>query len=274
MSTEGNLETYQRKGCAYRVYELNKEQFGAFVSRQRKEKGLTQRELAQRLFVSDKAVSKWERGLSIPDTALLVPLAQALGVTVTELLEGREMERSEQMDPAQVETIVKKALTISEDDAEAPRGRRWRRGLFMGACILAGGLTLLIGYARGLIPERTGSVILTVTILSAVFGVYFWVFARERLPRYYDENRISAYSDGVFRMNLPGISFNNSNWPHIVRVGRWWCAATAAAMPAAGMLFVGWFPGLWNTAAVQIGLTLLYLAGLFVPMVIVGKKYE
>ncbi|MBQ2898418.1 MAG: helix-turn-helix transcriptional regulator, partial [Oscillospiraceae bacterium] len=48
------------------TYELDKERFGEFVSKLRKEQGMTQKELAERLFVSDKAVSKWERGQSLP----------------------------------------------------------------------------------------------------------------------------------------------------------------------------------------------------------------
>lgn len=256
------------------VYELNKEQFGAFVSRQRKKKGMTQKDLAQELFVSDKAVSKWERGLSIPDAALLIPLAQVLGVTVTELLEGREMEWAAQVDTDEVETIVKKALTLSEDAAQTPKEKRWRRGFLMGACILAGGLELLAAHLLGFHLMQAGSVLPTVEILSAVFGIYFWIFARERLPRYYDENKITVYSDGVFRMNLPGVRFHNGNWPHVIRVGRWWCAISTATMPAACMLLAGFFPGLWGAFPVQIGLTLMYLGGLFVPMVVVAKKYE
>ena len=46
------------------MYEIDKEGFGAFLARLRKEQGLTQRALAERLYVSDKAVSKWERGVS------------------------------------------------------------------------------------------------------------------------------------------------------------------------------------------------------------------
>ena len=48
------------------MYELDKRKFGSFVSSLRKEKGWTQKELAQRLFVSDKAVSKWETGICCP----------------------------------------------------------------------------------------------------------------------------------------------------------------------------------------------------------------
>ena len=46
------------------MHEIDKERFGAFLARLRKERGMTQRELAGRLHVSDKAVSKWERGVS------------------------------------------------------------------------------------------------------------------------------------------------------------------------------------------------------------------
>ena len=65
------------------MYQLDQEAFGAFLQAQRREKGFTQRQLAERLHVSDKAVSKWERGLSSPDIALLIPLAEQLDVTVT-----------------------------------------------------------------------------------------------------------------------------------------------------------------------------------------------
>ncbi len=63
------------------MHEINKSQFGQFLSARRKEKGYTQKELAQKLFLSDKAVSKWERGISLPDISLLIPLSDILDVT-------------------------------------------------------------------------------------------------------------------------------------------------------------------------------------------------
>ena len=95
------------------MFELDKEIFGRFVAEQRKAKGYTQRELAERLFVSDKAVSKWERGLSMPDISLLIPLAEILEVSVTELLEGRRMVTMEELKQGEVERLVKKALLFS-----------------------------------------------------------------------------------------------------------------------------------------------------------------
>ena len=67
---------------------IDREKFGLFIVELRKEKGFTQQELADRLFVSNKAVSKWERGQSLPDISLLTPLSQLLEVTVAELLRG------------------------------------------------------------------------------------------------------------------------------------------------------------------------------------------
>lgn len=97
------------------MYELNKQKFGAFVSALRKERGYTQKELAQKLFISDKAVSKWETGMSVPDVSLLVPLSELLGVSVTELLMCEKMEQPAQMDTCQVESLVKTAIAYADE---------------------------------------------------------------------------------------------------------------------------------------------------------------
>ena len=68
---------------------------GAFIAALRKEQGYTQKELAERLAVTDKAVSRWETGKGLPDTSLLPALAAALGVTVGELLAGERIAKEE-----------------------------------------------------------------------------------------------------------------------------------------------------------------------------------
>ena len=70
---------------------MNVSQIGRFISRRRADLGLTQAQLAQRLDVTDKAVSKWERGKSLPDVALLSRVAAELRVSVVELLSGEAM---------------------------------------------------------------------------------------------------------------------------------------------------------------------------------------
>lgn len=69
------------------------EKMGNFISEMRRSQNLTQKELAAKLEITDKAISKWERGISCPDISLLIPLARILGVTTSELLNGRNAPR-------------------------------------------------------------------------------------------------------------------------------------------------------------------------------------
>ena len=68
--------------------DLNK--ISNLIKTKRKEKGLTQEELAQKLFVTEKAISRWETGRGTPDISLLVPLSEVLEVSVSEILKGKE----------------------------------------------------------------------------------------------------------------------------------------------------------------------------------------
>ena len=67
---------------------------GALISAQRKELNLTQKELAERLHISDRTVSKWERGAGFPDISLLEPLADTLGLSVLDLIQGEPQQQA------------------------------------------------------------------------------------------------------------------------------------------------------------------------------------
>ena len=98
---------------------------------------------------------------------------------------------------------------------------------------------------------------------------------QERLPGYYDENNISAYSHGPFRINLAGIHFNNSNWPKLLTYMRIWFTAALVVMPVIFILIFmlsGSFS--WNINWVNKAFVLLFLTGLFVPMYYLGRKYQ
>lgn len=71
---------------------MNYKEIGLFISKKRKELNMTQKELADKLNVTDKAVSKWERGLGCPDISILEVLSNILGVSILELLKGRNIE--------------------------------------------------------------------------------------------------------------------------------------------------------------------------------------
>ncbi len=67
---------------------------GNFIKELRKKKGFTQKELAEKLHITDRAVSKWERGLSAPDISLLEPLAEILEVSISEIIAGQRKENT------------------------------------------------------------------------------------------------------------------------------------------------------------------------------------
>ncbi|WP_049660428.1 helix-turn-helix domain-containing protein [Bacillus sp. FJAT-27231] len=93
---------------------MNSESMAAFIRELRKSKNMTQKELAERLNITDKAVSKWERGLSYPDISILSSLADILGVSVSELLNG---ERSAESSPELeiVETTLRYANKVTSN---------------------------------------------------------------------------------------------------------------------------------------------------------------
>lgn len=68
---------------------------GKFIAERRKARGLTQRELADLLNISDKTVSKWERGAGLPEVSLMLPLCKELDISVNELLSGKKLSDSE-----------------------------------------------------------------------------------------------------------------------------------------------------------------------------------
>ena len=68
---------------------------GRFIAEKRKEKGMTQKELAKQLGIGDKAVSKWECGRGMPDNAMMLPLCDLLGITVNELLMGEDLSKND-----------------------------------------------------------------------------------------------------------------------------------------------------------------------------------
>ena len=90
---------------------------GAFISARRKELQLNQKQLAEKLGVTDKAVSKWETGRSAPDIALLEPLARELGVSVVEILQGEKIE--EENFPAVSDEVV--VTTMKKDRKKLKR---------------------------------------------------------------------------------------------------------------------------------------------------------
>ena len=134
---------------------MNKEIFGGFIAILRKEAGMTQKQVADRLHVTDRAVSKWERGLSYPDVTLMEPLAAVLGVGVDELL---TCQRKKTAIPEPELPALHSLLTITQEEKRI-RTRR-TQALVWIAIAAALALTVLATMQRNgklLFEQRTTS---------------------------------------------------------------------------------------------------------------------
>ncbi|MGN0571955.1 MAG: helix-turn-helix domain-containing protein [Candidatus Fimenecus sp.] len=115
---------------------MNAESIGTLIAQIRKEQGLTQKELAARLHISDKTVSKWETGRGTPDISSLEALSAALGISVSELLAGKRLppERAlEHSDKLLVKTIQKSKKV-------------WQIFCLTAVCLLLLGGVVFFGY--------------------------------------------------------------------------------------------------------------------------------
>ena len=114
---------------------------GQFIASQRKKLGVTQSELADQLHVTDKAVSRWERGVGLPDIQLLEPLAQMLEVSLIELVQG-EVTQQETISIYQADKIVSDTIKLS---------------------------------AKQKISKTLGAVVLSTIVFVCLFLLYLWI---------------------------------------------------------------------------------------------------
>ena len=80
---------------------MDQVKIGRFIARVRKEKEMTQRELADAIGISDKTVSKWERGNGLPEVSLMLPLCETLGISVNDLLTGERVSECDYKEKAE-----------------------------------------------------------------------------------------------------------------------------------------------------------------------------
>lgn len=139
---------------------MNKERLGNFISGERKNLGLTQKDLAARLHVTDKAVSKWERGMSYPDVTLLEPLAAALDLTVEELMACRRQAQPEQKG---AEETMQNLLDISRDSVRQEQRRSWKR--IAAVLVLLAITAAVVAYTQLFVTEDVqDTLVLTETV--------------------------------------------------------------------------------------------------------------
>lgn len=151
--------------------------FGDFLYTLRKEKGMTQAELAEALGITNKAVSKWETGEAMPETSLLLPLSRIFDVSVDELLDGK---RAQQDEPEDEQFVPEKHLFTRGKDDEKKSLLDIIGGTICASIMLIGIATyLLIGTFAGAWTPYW--IILPVCALSCgILGIVFDLFNKDK----------------------------------------------------------------------------------------------
>ena len=148
---------------------MNQTEIGKFITKCRKEKKLTQAQLAEKLNITDRAVSKWETGKSMPDSSVMLELCDILGITVNELLSGEKIElpNGEEMDMEHYEKKVDENLIALKKKDENSRTKNR-----VAAVVFS--FSLLIGLTVCLICDLAITGGLTWSLIPASSIIFAW----------------------------------------------------------------------------------------------------
>lgn len=106
---------------------MDQEKIGKFIAECRKKKKLTQTDVANKLGVTDKSVSKWERGICFPDVSALIPLTEILDISLYDLFKGEKMNKKE------VEQVLRNTITYSNNEIK----RKKKKYIVISSIIVA-----------------------------------------------------------------------------------------------------------------------------------------
>ncbi len=148
---------------------MDVQKVGAFIAQCRKAKNLTQNELAVKLFITDRAVSKWERGKGLPDVSLMHPLCALLEISLSELLNGEKIA-----EPEKTQKAEQKIMDLLRERQQS------KKKIGLSFAVMAAGLLTLFGsvliaayapafetWAR-VLTAVSGLVILSICVVVAV----------------------------------------------------------------------------------------------------------
>lgn len=146
---------------------MNPQEFGTFVQSRRRELGLTQSELAEKLHVTAKAVSRWERGVGFPDIQLLQPLADGLDVTLIELMQSRRIK--EDIPVTQADAMVSDVV----DTLQNQQNQSWKTKtlLWLGSGIIFAAYLFLTHVARAYL-SHSPFLYIPMTLIYTIIWIY------------------------------------------------------------------------------------------------------
>ena len=151
---------------------MDQQKIGKFISECRKQKNLTQMQLSEKLGITDKAISKWERGLAMPDASIMLELCDILGISVNELLSG------DRIDAERGDRACEQLLVDMSRELERKNKMIWS-SMWV---IMAVSITALVGgilIAALLIPEGVWQLVMILGICAVFLIPCFYALKLE-----------------------------------------------------------------------------------------------
>lgn len=170
------------KGIKKEEIFMNQEKIGKLITTLRKEKKLTQKELANILGVSDKSVSKWERGVCLPDVSLFKPLCEVLNITLNEFFAGEKIEEQnykEKADENLLQALENSTFTLKEKQKYFKE--KWQKEHFFALTLVMFVIAFFIIY--GWIKNDRN-----ITILFIIMGFVSGIVENNRMMAYVEKN--------------------------------------------------------------------------------------
>lgn len=116
---------------------MDQVKIGRFIAELRKEHNMTQMNLAEKLGITDRAISKWENGRGLPDVSLMKPLCEVLGITVSELLSGeRTVETDNKVEDTIYEVLSDREIQVRKGEGIRKKYSVLRIGVMVFGCVI------------------------------------------------------------------------------------------------------------------------------------------
>ena len=154
---------------------MNQIKIGEFIAEQRKANKLTQAALAEKLGITDRAVSKWERGKGLPDVSLMLELCEILGITVNELLSGEKIEMKNY--EKKTEELLLEMAKSEEEKNRALLTAMWTITIVSVCSLVAALLLICFLIEPGTVQTIAAIVAVVVFCIPAFMGLRFEVQA-------------------------------------------------------------------------------------------------
>lgn len=152
---------------------MNQEKIGKFIQEMRKEKNMTQGDLAEKMGVTDKSISRWENGKTMPDLSIINDLAQELDIEVSELLNGRKMTKEELIKMRDTINNVIEYSNSEKNKKTTKLNKYFMIGLGCTSLILVDRqFDIFTKIFKGDIPNFISGLLCGIAVLSELIGFY------------------------------------------------------------------------------------------------------